>query len=89
MSLSKTETRALADLQAALSGPLRRADAAPDPGRLPDGLSYRVEDGAITALALRQAGLAGLPASIGDLVHLRQLDLSGNRLAALPASLGN
>ena len=88
MSLSTTETRALADLQAALPGPLRRVDGPPDPGRLPEALSYRVEDGAITALALRHAELTGLPDSIGDLVHLRQLDLSGNRLAELPAALG-
>ena len=48
-------------IQTDLPGPLRRVNDPPAPDRLPDGLSYRVEDGAITALAIRHTGLTGLP----------------------------
>lgn len=89
MSLSAAETQALADLQALAPGPLQRVETPPEPGeRLSSTLAYCVEDGAVTALAIRFAGLTGLPTSIGNLAHLRQLDLSGNALAGLPDSLG-
>jgi len=35
-----------------------------------------------------EVGLTALPSEIGQLAHLRQLDLSGNRLTALPPEIG-
>jgi len=42
-------------------------------------------DPAIEELRLEDAGLVSLPASIAELVNLRELHLRGNRLTALPA----
>ena len=39
-------------------------------------------------LIVREVGLQSLPAEVGDLVHLRELDLSHNALAVLPPTLG-
>ena len=47
-------------------------------------------DGRVTSLALAHTNLTGtMPAALGDLADLRDLDLSGNRLRGpLPAALG-
>jgi len=39
-------------------------------------------------LIVREVGLVALPQEVGDLVHLRELDLSHNELTELPATLG-
>ena len=41
-----------------------------------------------SALDLSGLGIESLPADIAQLVHLEKLDLSYNRLADLPASIG-
>ena len=42
----------------------------------------------LSSLRAAHAGLEELPASIGQLAALRQLDLTGNALQQLPAAVG-
>ena len=42
-----------------------------------------------SALSLRHSKLTALPASLGQLTNLQQLDVTGNALATLPNDPGN
>ena len=47
-------------------------------------------DGRVVGLSLRDNNVRGLPAVLGDLDHLRRLQLGGNRFSGhIPAALGN
>ena len=46
-------------------------------------------DDAVLEMIARERGLSEFPAILGQLPQLEQLDLSGNRLTALPDDIGN
>src|SRR5437867_11439440 len=48
----------------------------------------RAADGAVVDVAVRECGLPEFPAILSQLIQLEQLDLSGNRLTALPDDIG-
>src|SRR5690242_11566013 len=52
-------------------------------------LGFSAPAGTVSALCLRYCGLAALPDSISRLGSLHHLDLTGNQLTAVPASLGS
>ena len=51
--------------------------------------SITIEDNKVIRIILVNCCLTSLPESLGNLVNLKELDLSGNDLISLPKSLGN
>ncbi|MHA1473730.1 MAG: leucine-rich repeat domain-containing protein [Promethearchaeota archaeon] len=53
------------------------------------GFWFRIQNGHLEQLGLKNFGLSSLPENIGDLKFLIRLDLNGNKLKSLPESIGN
>src|SRR5690349_16567600 len=98
-TLRADEAAALRDLAVAVkaTGHLQTMEYIPrafeagfgDPGgRQKSALGFISEEDSVFALALRYCNLAQLPATLGGLTRLNQLDLTGNQLADLPESVG-
>ena len=61
----------------------------PEDARPEDWEGVTMENGRVVQLELRDCGLTGaVPAEIGRLSALRDLDLGGNQLTSLPAEIG-
>src|SRR5688500_11913364 len=95
-NIDSGETAALEGLAASLQeqGCLAHGEALPL--RAKDELhtgdirvGYAVEDGAVRAFSARYCQLETLPAALGRLAGLQQGYFSGNRLTALPETLGD
>jgi len=61
-----------------------------DPNASPgECLVNHAADGTVVDVVVRECGLPGFPAILSQLPDLEQLDLSGNRLTALPDDIGD
>ncbi|HUS14300.1 MAG TPA: leucine-rich repeat domain-containing protein, partial [Chloroflexia bacterium] len=72
------------------AGRLQPGESLPDVDEGPAGgtqVGVARADDAVIAFWARYCALTALPDSVGDLVDLQQLDLTGNQLTALPDTL--
>src|SRR5258708_2572218 len=95
MGLSTSETAALKDLEAHLQqyGCLEAGRSIPVLAKdqfdiEAHKIGITVENNTVQALAVRYCAVPSLPESLGQLIGLRELDLTGSQLTTLPGTIG-
>src|SRR5581483_4757584 len=95
VALPITEAHALKDVERLLqdNGYLNAGETIPvlcvkdTFARSEHNISFYVENNTVIALSARDCALTALPASLDQLTHLQQLDVTDNQLSSLPESL--